>query len=218
MGEINSSDKKNSNSYSEKDQWNDDLDLPPINHQKTETKKPILEKAAFDKKKKLPWKAMLFFILILTSSALIILFQTNKEKLKPIEIAAQKEGQKELIEPITNEDKERDSVILESAANLSEDTMVVEELNAPEVLDALIEVNTRPNNFHIVIGSFESENNAESWLEKISSKEDGTHSIREFNGWHRVIFLSYASIEQAEIEIDSIRNTLKYKAWIAYMK
>ena len=44
--------KKPSNAYSEKEQWEDDLDLPPIAHQKAKIKKPILEKAEFDKKRK----------------------------------------------------------------------------------------------------------------------------------------------------------------------
>ena len=37
--------------YSEKDQWNDDLDVAPLNYVKPKAKKPILEKAEFDKKR-----------------------------------------------------------------------------------------------------------------------------------------------------------------------
>ena len=46
---------KSPEEYSEKDQWNDDLDLPPINHKTEPSKKPILEKAEFDRKKKKRW-------------------------------------------------------------------------------------------------------------------------------------------------------------------
>ena len=48
--EINSDnqeEEKPKESYSEKDQWNDDLDLPPLQHKKATAKKPILEKADF---------------------------------------------------------------------------------------------------------------------------------------------------------------------------
>ena len=50
-----------------------------------------------------------------------------------------------------------------------------------------------------------------------SFKEYDEQSIREFEDWYRVIFKSFPSLEQAEIEIDSIRNNLNLKAWIAYM-
>ena len=43
--------KKPKDSYSEQEQWEDDLDLPPIDHKKAQAKKPILEKAEFDKKR-----------------------------------------------------------------------------------------------------------------------------------------------------------------------
>jgi len=75
-----------------------------------------------------------------------------------------------------------------------------------------------PKNYHIIVGSFKNENNAKSWLEKKSFNEYGVQSIRQFEDWYRVIFVSYVSVEQAEIEIDSIRSNLNLKAWIAYMK
>jgi hypothetical protein len=37
--------------YSEKDQWDDDLDVAPLNYVRPKVQKPILEKAEFDKKK-----------------------------------------------------------------------------------------------------------------------------------------------------------------------
>ena len=44
--------KKPKDSYSEQEQWEDDLDLPPLDQKKAQAKKPILEKAEFDKKRK----------------------------------------------------------------------------------------------------------------------------------------------------------------------
>ena len=77
MNEPNSSDKKPTKSYSEKDQWNDDLDLPPLQHKKTTAKKPILEKADFDKKKKQPWKLYLSVIVIIVVGGGFYMFNSE---------------------------------------------------------------------------------------------------------------------------------------------
>ena len=93
----------------------------------------------------------------------------------------------------------------------------MEELLKAEVVQEELSVYESPQNYHIIVGSFKNKNNAKKWLEK-NSLEYGEQSIREFEGWYRVIYLSYSSVEQAEIEIDSIRNNLNFKAWIAYME
>ena len=51
MAKDEKKNEKDSKKYSENDQWNDDLDVMPLNYVKPEGKKPIVEKAEFDKKK-----------------------------------------------------------------------------------------------------------------------------------------------------------------------
>ena len=52
MAKEQNKQSKDDEDYSEKEQWKDDLDVLPLNYVKPESKKPIIEKAEFDKKKK----------------------------------------------------------------------------------------------------------------------------------------------------------------------
>jgi hypothetical protein len=219
MSDIDKNSKKNSKSYSEKDQWEDDLDLPPLEHKKATTKSPILEKAEFDKKRKTPRKFLLLILfIVIAAGSFFILFQPKAENKSALveEIEAQDSSPKDTIkEELANTVKQIEE---ESAELWSEDTVFVEEI---ENIDPIVQYSPEYEelkNFHVIVGSFESEINAKRWLDKVSFEENGVQSIRQHLGWHRVIFSSYASVEQAEIEIDSIRNKLNLKAWIAYMK
>ena len=51
--------------YTEEQQWNDDLDLPPINAKIERPKKPIIEKVQKDKKRKSPAKVILLTLLFI---------------------------------------------------------------------------------------------------------------------------------------------------------
>lgn len=225
---MNSSDqkgKKQSNAYSEKEQWEDDLDLPPIDHQKVKIKKPILEKAAFDKKKKKNLKSFIVIgLLFLMTSIYMFISQDNKTQ-------NQKLSENSMTEPSTIENqpvdktediaqKEQEDEGKEKELNeiWPEDTVIVEELLSAEIMQEDLTGYGGPKNYHIIVGSFKNENNAKSWIKEKGFTEYGVQSIREIEGWYRVIFLSYASVEQAEIEIDAIRTNLNLKAWIAYMK
>jgi hypothetical protein len=219
MSDIDKKGKKDSKPYSEKDQWEDDLDLPPLEHKKATTKSPILEKAEFDKKRKTPRKFLLLILfIVIAAGSFFILFQPKTENKSALveEIEAQDSSPKDTIkEELANTVKQIEE---ESAELWSEDTVFVEEI---ENIDPIVQYSPEYEelkNFHVIVGSFESEINAKRWLDKVSFEENGVQSIREHLGWHRVIFCSYASVEQAEIEIDSIRNKLNLKAWIAYMK
>ena len=70
---------KSPEEYSEKDQWNDDLDLPPINHKAEPSKKPILEKAEFDRKKKKRWIPIVIVISIIAISSPFMLNTCNND-------------------------------------------------------------------------------------------------------------------------------------------
>jgi hypothetical protein len=72
-------------------------------------------------------------------------------------------------------------------------------------------------NFHIVIGSFEQEENAYSFA---SSRESSNEKLMvvEYNGWYRVSHSTYFGNMEAEIGLDNLRNSLNILAWIAYMK
>lgn len=100
MSDIDKKGKKDSKPYSEKDQWEDDLDLPPLEHKKATTKSPILEKAEFDKKRKTPRKFLLLILfIVIAAGSFFILFQPKAENKSALveEIEAQDSSPKDTI-------------------------------------------------------------------------------------------------------------------------
>ena len=211
--------KKPKDSYSEQEQWEDDLDLPPLDQKKAQAKKPILEKAEFDKKRKKPTKLLfLILVILLTTGLFVMLHQSNENTSVPVENIENEQNEGEVTAEQLTANIQKHSEAKHSDKLWSEDTVIVEDIARTELFQEELYEDQAPQNYHIIVGSFKNENNATGWLEKSTFEEYGVPTIREYEGWYRVIFLSYASVEQAEIEIDSIRNNLNLKAWIAYMK
>lgn len=202
-----------SENYSEKDQWNDDLDLPPLNHKIDSIKKPILEKAEFDKKKKKRWIPLLVIICLIGGSTPFVL-NTCEDDTVPV---------KKRITSNTSEYSNSDSIegnylIEEAVEELTfiEDTVIIENIGYEE--EITIELPEEgPKYYHIVIGSFEQENNAIAFVNQLEQKIDVTQ-IMDYNGLYRISYNSYYDSDEAEIELDYIRNTLNLKSWIAYMR
>ena len=204
------SDGNNPKAYTNKEQWEDDLDLPPIGHKKESIKKPILEKAAFDKNRKkskrIPMLILLVAGLAFIMGTYFIFRESKNEKL-------QQATNKEDLQIVDNVTK-----IIEQV----EDSAAIEVKKEPEIEESLDLQDEEmeyegPKNYHIVVGSFKNDAYAQNWLDKIAYGEIDIQYIREYDGWYRVILFSYSSNEQAEITLDAVRNDLKLKAWIAYM-
>ena len=207
---------KNSKEYSEKDQWNDDLDLPPINHKTEPSKKPILEKAEFDRKKKKRWIPIVIVILIIAISSPFIFNTCNNDNGSSNQnlITESKEidDSKPIEDNILNDNDEKDTAFIE-------DTVIIENMES-EVEIELKEIESITENkkyYHIIIGSFEIENYANAFINELTQKTDATQIIN-YDGLHRVSYNSYNDSDEAEIELDYIRNTLNIKSWIAYMR
>jgi len=207
---------KNSKEYSEKDQWNDDLDLPPINHKTEHSKKPILEKAEFDRKKKKRWIPIVIVILIIAISSPFIFNTCNNDNGSSNQnlITESKEidDSKPIEDNILNDNDEKDTAFIE-------DTVIIENMES-EVEIELKEIESITENkkyYHIIIGSFEIENYANAFINELTQKTDATQIIN-YDGLHRVSYNSYNDSDEAEIELDYIRNTLNLKSWIAYMR
>lgn len=215
---IMSNDKKEKESekYSENDQWNDDLDVMPLNYVKPEGKKPIVEKAEFDKKKKKRWIPIVAMISILAGSTPFI-FNTCEDKSgapEKMAVISSKEHKKDSI--IENESLEKLEAELIEESEFIEDTVIIESVDSEEFIEEQ-PLELGPRFFHIVIGSFENENNALSFIQGLENQNSETKII-EYNGLYRVSFNSYFDSDEAEIELDYIRNTLNLRSWIAYMK
>ena len=220
MSTKNHSDANNPKSYTNKEQWEDDLDLPPIGHKKESVKKPILEKAAFDKNRKkskrIPMLILLVAGLALIMGTYFIFRESKNEKL-------QQATNKEDLPIVDNETKIieqfEDSAAIEvkKEPEIQEESVIIEEIEESiDLQDEEMEYDG-PKNYHIVVGSFKNDAYAQNWLDKTAYGEIDIQYIREYDGWYRVILFSYSSNEQAEITLDAVRNDLKLKAWIAYM-
>ena len=214
------SDANNTKSYTNKEQWEDDLDLPPIGYKKESIKKPILEKAAFDKNRKkskrIPMLILLVAGLALIMGTYFIFRESKNEKL-------QQATNKEDLQIVDNETKiieqVEDSAVIEvkKEPEIQEESVIIEEIEESiDLQDEEMEYEG-PKNYHIVVGSFQNDTYAQNWLDKTAYGEIDIQCIREYDGWYRVILFSYSSNEQAEITLDAVRNDLKLKAWIAYM-
>ena len=207
---------KSPEEYSEKDQWNDDLDLPPINHKSEPSKKPILEKAEFDRKKKKRWIPIVIVISIISISSPFVLNTCNNDngssKQNLISESTEIDDSTYIEENILNEREVRDTAFIE-------DTVIIENIES-EVEIELKEIEAITENkkyYHIIIGSFERENYANAFINELTQKTDATQIIN-YNGIYRVSYNSYNDSDEAEIELDYIRNTLNLKSWIAYVR
>lgn len=207
--------EKNSKEYSEKDQWNDDLDLPPINHKTEPSKKPILEKAEFDRKKKKRWIPIVIVILIIAiSSPFLFNIRNNDNGSSKQNLITESKEIDDLkpIEENINENDVEDTTFIE-------DTVIIENMES-EVEIELKDIETiaeNKKNYHIILGSFEIENYANAFINELNQKTDATQIIN-YDGLYRVSYNSYNDSDEAEIELDYIRNTLNLKSWIAYMR
>jgi nucleoid DNA-binding protein len=87
--------------YSEEEQWNDDLDLPPVNATVERPKKPILEKAKADKKRRSPMLLILVVaaVIVLGGATTVVLYGEN------LGLFMAKEEVKEKVEEEQDEDK-----------------------------------------------------------------------------------------------------------------
>lgn len=214
------SDGNNPKAYTNKEQWEDDLDLPPIGHKKESIKKPILEKAAFDKNRKkskrIPMLILLVAGLAFIMGTYFIFRESKNEKL-------QQATNKEDLQIVDNETKiieqVEDSAAIEvkKEPEIEEESVIIEEIEESlDLQDEEMEYEG-PKNYHIIVGSFKNNSNAQNWLDKTAYGEIEIQFIQEYDGWYRVVLFSCPSNEQAEIILDSVRNDLKLKAWIAYM-
>jgi hypothetical protein len=207
---------KSPEEYSEKDQWNDDLDLPPINHKIESSKKPILEKAEFDRKKKKRWIPIVIVITLIAISSPFILNTCNNDNDSSnqnlITKSTEIDDSTPIEENLLNESNAKDSAFIE-------DTAIIENIES-EVEIELKEIETITENkkyYHIIIGSFERENYANAFVKELTQKTDATQIIK-YDSLYRVSYNSYDDSDEAEIELDYIRNTLNLKSWIAYMR
>ena len=204
---------QDSGNYSEKLSSKEDLRKQPLYYVKPEKKQPILEKVEFDKKKKKRWIPLLIVLLVLGGSIPFI-FHTCKDNPDPEKkiIAQAIDSESQTEEESSGQTEE---ILIEE---FHDDTMIVEELENEIIeFDNTTELENMEKNFHVIVGSFENEINAHNLVQELQEFHQ-TMEVIEHNGIYRVAWCSLNDRDQAEIELDYIRNTLRKDAWIVYME
>lgn len=215
--------------YSEQQQWEDDLDIPPIDAKIERPKKPIVEKAKFDKKK----RGAGFYIGIGAAAVLIglavptvIFFDDIKanlfgEKVKGLSEMASagqfefEEGGKEDQDHYVDQ-MEEDLADSLSAGDEKSEEIVPEpaEVSTPEP-PAKIETNMNPNgSFQLIVGSFQNESYANNFEKKM--RAEGNTNANVFGpvgGFYLVSIGAYNSMQEAKSALAEKISTYP-KIWI----
>jgi cell division protein FtsN len=202
--------------YTEEDQWKDDLDVPPINAKIERPKKPIIEKAKSDKKKRRPAfyiLTVLLVILIGGSVAVGVFYDQLKQHLP---FVAQETSKVDEIPSATEENK----VVEEEekdAEPIVEETLVEAESKEDNVNSAYIQTSTGRVNptqpYHVIAGAFREKANAERFRDRL--RENGNSNseiIGEFDRLFIVSASSHQSMEEAQNSRKS--NSTITQSWI----
>jgi len=212
--------------YTEEQQWNDDLDLPPVNATIERPKQPILEKAKPDKKRRSPMLLILIIaaVIALGGATTIVLYGENlglfmaKEEVKE---QAEVEQDEDKIDEWYDAEETEDSE--EGEEQDEEDDVAVVTENKPAVKEqkpAAFEVKKvtpaptyRNGIYHIVAGAFGDVSNAERLVAKLSAAGFQAQVLGQLNGLHIVSAGSYSSQQEAESALKENAANLP-KAWI----
>lgn len=205
--------EENTVKATEEDQWNDDLDLPPLNYKPERPKTPILEKTKKDKKprnyKQLIW---LFVALIIIGGSAYVGFnykdlkesipflaskkeveepkeETQKEE--PVEVPAEPEvePEPEIVEPEIIEPVEK-PVVKKTAPKATQ--------SAPQhvnVHSGSIKVD-KSLPIQVIVGSFGEESNANRMVDKLTAQGFNASVIGVYGGLHTVSVGSFNSMEE----------------------
>ncbi len=213
--------------YSEEQQWNDDLDLPPINAKIERPKKPIIEKVQKDKKRKSPAKVILLTLLfiVIGGGTTVILMRDQLGITIPF-LSASKESTevksttstKSTVEEETStetETTEIDETVEKPATEKPIDSEIEEQ--SVSNTSAMIQTSTGSVNpsqpFHVIAGAFKEKSNAERFRDRL--RENGNSNseiIGEFDGLFIVSVTSHRNIQDAQESQKT--NTTISKSWI----
>jgi len=208
--------------YTEEDQWKDDLDVPPINAKIERPKKPIIEKAKSDKKKRRPAFYILTVLLIILIGGSItvgVFYDQLKQHLPFVaqeeSKAVEKPSETEANNVIEEEEKDAEPIVEEET--IVEDTLIEAEpkeeiVNSPYIQTSTGRVNpTQP--YHVIAGAFREKSNAERFRDRL--RENGNSNseiIGEFEGLFIVSASSHQSMEEAQNSRKS--NSTITQSWI----
>jgi nucleoid DNA-binding protein len=192
--------------YSKEDQWKDDLDLPPIGYEVPKVKQPILEKAPIERKKRRPMIMAILTIVVLGVGGLLtyIVFYntlepvTQASKRKQTEIITTKKEDSEKLQEANEEKTPTDQSTIESES---------EEVQYTD--------NVSGGDYHVVVGAFAVQTNAERFLKRIQSTGSTSSSLHERYGLY---FIHLSDFQTKELANDACKNAQADfpGAWVYY--
>jgi cell division protein FtsN len=199
--------------YSEEDQWNDDLDLPPINHTIERPKQPIIEKTTKDKPKRRTSLIVgtMVFLLLIGGTLILSLFYNTAERTTH-QLADSKENKKE-----TSDGTEHKTISSQEVAKPEP-----EKPEAPEETPSVTSTNNTSavnnntsgtTNFHIVTGAFRSRKNAENYVNTLNQQGASAAIITQMEGMYLVSYGSYSTPDDRREHIEEARQICP-KAWL----
>lgn len=214
--------------YTEEQQWNDDLDLPPINAKIERPKKPIIEKIAKDKKPKSPLKSVLLILLFLIiGGGTAAIFMRDQLGLTiPFLSSSAKptKNVKSAIDEDTSIQKTSTETTIETTTETVEETNTesqeVEEEKSTTITTQesnMIQTSTgqvdRNKPYHIIGAAFSDLSNAERYQKKLNDSGNASIVLGKFDQLYIVSISSYSTQEEA-IGALSQSKEISQNAWI----
>ncbi|MCO5260567.1 MAG: SPOR domain-containing protein [Crocinitomicaceae bacterium] len=210
---------------SEEEQWNDDLDLPPLNYQPERPKKPILEKAKKDGLTPHKRKTVLFFLLAILIVGGAAFLGFNKDFRNKIPFLASKTTNAEQVvgentknDEVEEEVTQEEEIADESNSNEEQETFVQEEKKEPTVEKPQPKVvasgNLRVDQslpIQIIVGSFGVEDNANRLVDKLKSMGFPAAIINQGNLFV-VTVASFSSMEEYQANSEQLKQVGNY--WV----
>jgi cell division protein FtsN len=209
--------------YTEEDQWNDDLDLPPINAKVERAKKPILEKTQKDNKRKKPMMIILLVagVLLVGGTLTVAMFynsvsEIGKEKVAKTEGTQKAPETKEtetVTEPINSQAGEENSTNVEPETIPSETDVNEESVGSGNMIQTSTGQIDPARPYHLIAGAFIVRENADRFRDKLRvSGNSNAEIIGRFDGLFVVSACSYSSNEEAMNA--KKENTTISRSWI----
>lgn len=192
----------------EDEQWNDDLDLPPVNYKPERPKQPILEKTKKDKKPRKSGTLILIIIaLLITGGAAYVGFNYKDLKDKIPFLASTEKEVKEDMKPV--EDIETPEEPVEEIPEEEVVEEVVEEVAPEATPEPVKETKPAPTAssanglrvdkalpVQVIVGSFGEVANANRMVEKLQTQGFPAQIIGVYGGLHTVSVASFNSMDE----------------------
>ncbi len=213
--------------YTEEQQWNDDLDLPPINAKIERPKKPIIEKVQKDKKRKSSAKVVflsLLFLLIGGGTTVILMrdqlgitipFLNTSHKTTDVKSTT---STKTTVKVETTTETET-AEFEKTKENPVDETPVEQEIteqstsNSSDIIQTSTGQIDRNKPYHIVGAAFTDLSNAERYQKKLTDSGKASIIIGKFDQLYIVSISSHASQEEAKNALSEAKG-ISTNAWI----